>query len=96
MITPTEGQGPNVSEHVPDGGLRNGKPLITKRNRSLITEIPTRNEPIGGGRACSRQLFPGTSNHSESAMAAGLAYFGREAPCGRPSQFSRSRRGLMR
>jgi len=57
MITPTEGQGPNVSEHVPDGGLRNGKLLITKRNRSLITEIPTRREPIGGGRGCSHQLL---------------------------------------
>jgi hypothetical protein len=55
MITPTEGQGPNMSEHVPDGGLRNGKPLITKRNRSLITDIPTRHEPIGGGKGCSQQ-----------------------------------------
>lgn len=55
MITPTEGQGPNMSEHVPDGGLRNGKPLITKRHRSLITEIPTRHEPIGGGKGSSHK-----------------------------------------
>jgi hypothetical protein len=53
MITPTEG---HVSEHVPDGGLRNGKPLITKRSRSLITEIPTRHEPIGGRKGCYRYL----------------------------------------
>jgi hypothetical protein len=28
---------------------------MTKRNRSLITEIPTRHEPIGGGKGCSHK-----------------------------------------